>query len=130
MTDARPRSPAAVREPGLEADLADAIEAGLAGTRVPVLTAGVQRLMAAYRSGDLPDAPVMASRADAAAYAAYRMPATAAATAAAIREMRRSLPGWTPTTVLDFGAGTGAVAWAAAAALPSVESMTLLEQSP
>jgi ribosomal protein RSM22 (predicted rRNA methylase) len=126
MTGAPPRSGAAVGE----ASLADAIEAGLAGARVPSLTAGVQRLMTAYRSGELPDAPVMASRADAAAYAAYRMPATAAATAAVVREARLSLPGWTPTTLLDFGAGTGAVAWAVAAELPSVESMTLLEQSP
>lgn len=126
MTDARPRSPAAVSE----TDLAAAIEAGLAGARVPSLTAGVQRLMTAYRSGDLPDAPVMASRADAAAYAAYRMPATVAATAAAVREMRLSLSGWTPATLLDFGAGTGAAAWAVAAELPSVESVMLLEQSP
>jgi ribosomal protein RSM22 (predicted rRNA methylase) len=126
MTDARPRSPAAVRE----ADLADAIEAGLAGARVPALTAGVQRLMAVYRSGELPETPAMASRADAAAYAAYRMPATVAAAAAAISETRRSLPNWAPATLLDFGAGTGAVAWAVAAGLPSVESMTLLEQSP
>jgi ribosomal protein RSM22 (predicted rRNA methylase) len=113
-----------------ETDLADAIEAGLAGARVPSLAAGVQRLMATYRSGDLPDRPVMASRADAAAYAAYRMPATVAATSAAIRQMRLSLPDWAPATLLDFGAGTGAAAWAVAAELSGVESMTLLEQSP
>ena len=113
-----------------EADLAGAIAAGLAGARVPSLAAGVQRLMAAYRSGDLPDRPVMASRADAAAYAAYRMPATAAATSAAIRQLRLCMPGWAPATLLDFGAGTGAAAWAVAAELASVESMTLLEQSP
>jgi len=126
MTDARSRSLAAVSG----ADLADAIAAGLAGARVPALTAGVQRLMAAYRSGELPEAPVMASRSDAAAYAAYRMPATAAATAAAIRETRLALPGWTPAALLDFGAGTGGAAWAVAAELPGVGSMTLLEQSP
>jgi ribosomal protein RSM22 (predicted rRNA methylase) len=113
-----------------EADLADAIEAGLAGARVPSLAAGVQRLMTAYRSGELPDRPVMASRADAAAYAAYRMPATVAATTAAIRQLRLSLPDWSPATLLDFGAGTGAATWAVTAELASVESMTLLEQSP
>jgi len=85
--------------------------------------------MAAYRSGEVPDAPVMASRADAAAYAAYRMPATAAATAQALREMRLSLPGWTPGSLLDLGAGTGGASWAAADQLPSIDSMTLLEQS-
>jgi len=109
--------------------LAAAIQAGLSGAGLPSLTAGVQRLMAAYRSGDVPDAPVMASRADAAAYAAYRMPATAAATALALQETRLSLPGWAPATLLDFGAGTGGAAWAAARVLPSIEAMTLLEQS-
>ncbi len=85
--------------------------------------------MTAYRSGAVPDAPVMGSRADAAAYAAYRMPATVAATAQALRELRLSLPGWAPGSLLDFGAGTGGATWAAADQLPSLESMALLEQS-
>jgi ribosomal protein RSM22 (predicted rRNA methylase) len=109
--------------------LAAAIQAGLDGAGVPSLTAGVQRLMAAYRSGDVPATPVVASAKDAAAYAAYRMPGTAAATALALQETRLSLPDWTPATLLDFGAGTGSVAWAVADRLPSIETMTLLEQS-
>jgi ribosomal protein RSM22 (predicted rRNA methylase) len=109
--------------------LTAAIQAGLAGSGIPSLSAGVQRLMTAYRSGEVPDAPVMASKSDAAAYAAYRMPATVAATGQALRELRRSLPGWAPTTLLDLGAGTGAAAWAVAEQLPTVASMTLLEQS-
>ena len=109
--------------------LAAAIEAGLAGTGGPALTAGMQRLMAAYRSGENPSRPVLATRTDAAAYAAYRMPATAAAAALALLQTRLSLPRWTPATLLDFGAGTGSMAWAAAIQLPSVTAMTLLEQS-
>jgi len=109
--------------------LAAAIQAGLDGAGVPSLTAGVQRLMAAYRSGDVPATPVVASAKDAAAYAVYRMPATAAATALALQQTRLSLPGWTPATLLDFGAGTGSVAWAVADQLPSIGAMTLLEQS-
>ena len=85
--------------------------------------------MTAYRSGEVPDRPVMAAEPDAAAYAAYRMPATAAATGLALRELRLSLPGWAPATLLDFGAGTGGTAWAVADELPSIGSMTLLEQS-
>ena len=85
--------------------------------------------MTAYRSGEVPDAPVMASRADAAAYAAYRMPATVAATASALQETLLSLPDWRPGSLLDFGAGTGGASWAAAGQLPSLESITLLEQS-
>jgi ribosomal protein RSM22 (predicted rRNA methylase) len=109
--------------------LAAAVEAGLAGAGIPALSVGVRRLMTAYRSGEVPDAPVLASGADAAAYAAYRMPATAAATAQALRRLRACLPGWAPATLLDFGTGTGGAAWAAADQLPSVTSMTLLEQS-
>ena len=109
--------------------LAAAIKAGLAGAGVPALTAGMQRLMAAYRSGESPVSPVLATRADAAAYAAYRMPATVAAAALALQQTRLSLPAWTPATLLDFGAGTGSVAFAAAGQLPSVTAMTLLEQS-
>lgn len=109
--------------------LTAAIEAGLARTGIPSLSAGVQRLMTAYHSGDVPAAPVLATKPDAAAYAAYRMPATAAAISRAVRELRASLPDWAPSSLLDFGAGTGAAAWAVAEELPSIASMTLLEQS-
>jgi ribosomal protein RSM22 (predicted rRNA methylase) len=105
------------------------VQAGLAGAGLPSLSAGVQRLMTAYRSGEVPDAPVMGAKADAAAYAAYRMPATVAATGQALRALQQSLPKWAPRTLLDFGAGTGGAAWAVADQLPSVESMVLLEQS-
>ena len=107
-----------------------AVQAALAGSGTSNLGASVQRLIAAYRAGEVPPAPVISSRVDAAAYAAYRMPATAAATAAALRETRLSLPGWAPSSLIDFGAGTGASAWAAAADLPSIVAITLLEQSP
>jgi ribosomal protein RSM22 (predicted rRNA methylase) len=109
--------------------LTDAVQAGLRGAGLASLSAGVQRLMDAYRSGEVPAAPVLASRRDAAAYAAYRMPATAAATGAAFRQMRLALPGWVPAAVLDFGAGTGGAAWAVADQLPAETGLTLLEQS-
>jgi ribosomal protein RSM22 (predicted rRNA methylase) len=44
--------------------------------------------------------------------------------------MRLSLPGWAPSSLIDFGAGTGGSAWAVACDLPSIEAITLLEQSP
>jgi ribosomal protein RSM22 (predicted rRNA methylase) len=109
--------------------LADAVQAGLAGVGAATLSVGARRLISAYRSGAVPDAPVVASRSEAAAYAAYRMPATVAATAAALRQMRLSLPDWQPGTVLDLGAGTGGTAWAAAGELPGLRKLTLLEQS-
>ncbi len=109
--------------------LTDAVQAGLQGTGLASLAAGVQRLMEAYRSGEVPAAPVLASAREVAAYAAYRMPATAAAAGAAFAQMRRGLPGWTPGLVLDFGAGTGGASWAIADQLPAATGLTLLEQS-
>jgi ribosomal protein RSM22 (predicted rRNA methylase) len=106
-----------------------AVQAGLHGTGLASLSAGVQRLMDAYRSGEVPAAPVLASAREVAAYAAYRMPATAAAASAAFAQMRRGLPGWTPSSVLDFGAGTGAASWAIADQVPVAARLTLLEQS-
>jgi len=118
--------------PGLPAAdaLTAAVKAALAGAGTGNLGASVQRLIAAYRAGEVPPAPVITSRIDAAAYAAYRMPATAAATAAALRQVRVSLPGWAPSSLIDFGAGTGGSAWAVASDLPGIETITLLEQSP
>jgi ribosomal protein RSM22 (predicted rRNA methylase) len=112
-----------------EGALREAVEASIAGRRPAVLTARAGQLMAAYRSGELPGKPIIASDDDAAAYAAYRMPATVAAVAAAIARTRESLPGWAPVSLLDAGAGTGAAAWAAADELPGIRSVTLLEQS-
>jgi len=112
-----------------DGSLRAAIEAGIAGRRAAALTARAGHLMAAYRSGELPGKPIIGTDEDAAAYAAYRMPATAAAAAAAIGQTRESLPGWAPASLLDLGAGTGGTAWAMVAELPSIRSVTLFEQS-
>ncbi len=118
-------------EPGFAglSSLTSAVQGALAASGAGNLGAGVQRLMTAYRAGEVPAAQVITSQADAAAYAAYRMPATAAAAAAALLQMRLALPGWAPSSMIDFGAGTGGSAWAVASALPGIEAMTLLEQS-
>ena len=109
--------------------LTAAIESGLPRTGVTGLSGGVQRLMTAYRSGEVPASPVLATRADAAAYAAYRMPATAAAVTLAARELARAVPGFAPARLLDVGAGTGGASWAIATELASIGAVTLLEQS-
>lgn len=112
-----------------EGSLRAAVEAGIAGRRTAALAARAGHLIATYRSGKLPAKPILATAEDAAAYAAYRMPATAAAAAAAIGQTRESLPGWAPPSLFDVGAGTGAAAWAAVDELPAIRSVTLLEQS-
>jgi ribosomal protein RSM22 (predicted rRNA methylase) len=67
----------------LTADLAAALEAVLAGAPGTGLQAAAGRLSSAYRSGELPG-DVLDTPAAARAYAAYRMPATAAAVRAAL----------------------------------------------
>ncbi len=74
----------------------------------------VERLMASYRGRTPTHVPVLRDRADAVAYAAYRMPATFAAVADAFGRLAARRPGWAPADHVDVGAGTGAAAWAAA----------------
>ncbi|WP_306215876.1 small ribosomal subunit Rsm22 family protein [Actinoplanes sp. RD1] len=88
----------------------------------------VERLIEAYRSGRPASAPILASRVDVAAYAAYRMPATFAAVRSALGQLAAAYPGFAPRTQLDVGGGTGAAAWAAADAFPSLTGVTVLDQ--
>ncbi|MEU9110564.1 small ribosomal subunit Rsm22 family protein [Streptomyces sp. NPDC048483] len=75
----------------------------------------VERLIANYRGTTPTDAPVLRDRADVAAYAAYRMPATFEAVRAALTAFAVRVPDWSPATHVDIGGGTGAATWAAAA---------------
>ena len=86
------------------------------------------RLSEAYRSG----AAARAARTpvEAAAYAAYRAPATYAAVGAVLAEVRARRPGWRPRTLLDVGAGPGAASWAALAVWPELERVVLVEAEP
>lgn len=75
----------------------------------------VDRLIANYRGRTPTDAPVLRDRADVAAYAAYRMPATFEAVRAALTAFAARVPDWSPATHVDIGGGTGAATWATAA---------------
>ena len=44
--------------------------------------------------------------------------------------MPRQRPDWAPRSLLDVGAGPGVAAWAAVAAWPSLEQLTLVEAEP
>lgn len=111
------------------AELPEQLRSGLArelaGVPADRLRAAVGRLTSAYRSGGTPTTPILSGEVEVAAYAAYRMPATYAAVRAALS----ALPsGFAPTTLLDVGGGTGAAAWAAADAYPSLAGVTVLDQ--
>ncbi|EEF43410.1 methyltransferase-like protein 17, mitochondrial [Ricinus communis] len=65
------------------------------------------------------------------AYVASRMPAVFSACYRILSEVKRRLPGFSPTKVLDFGAGTGSAFWAMRQVWPkSVEKVNLVEPSP
>ncbi|MFF9526415.1 small ribosomal subunit Rsm22 family protein [Streptomyces achromogenes] len=91
------------------------------------VAAAVDRLIANYR-GDTPThAPILRDRADVAAYAAYRMPATFEAVRSALAALADALPGWTPAGHTDVGGGTGAATWAVQTTWPGERDVTVLD---
>ncbi|GAA1391409.1 small ribosomal subunit Rsm22 family protein [Pseudonocardia kongjuensis] len=106
---------------GLAAALDDALDPVPAGRLGPV----VDRLIRDYRSGSVPAAPILRTADDAAAYAAYRMPATHAAVLDVLGRAAGRVP--EPRELLDLGGGTGAAVWAAAQTWPSLRRATVLE---
>jgi ribosomal protein RSM22 (predicted rRNA methylase) len=100
----------------------------LAGTRTTELANAVDALITRYRSGIPAGSPILSSEIDVLAYAAYRMPATHAATRAVFEQLHRVVPDLRPHDLVDFGAGTGATAWAAVDVWPDLTKLTLLEQ--
>ncbi|MEV0171102.1 small ribosomal subunit Rsm22 family protein [Streptomyces sp. NPDC050803] len=80
--------------------------------------AAVDRLIASYRGATPTDAPILRDRADVAAYAAYRMPATFEAVHSALEAFADAAPEWTPESHIDVGGGTGAATWAVSATWP------------
>ncbi|WDF37632.1 small ribosomal subunit Rsm22 family protein [Streptomyces sp. T12] len=87
----------------------------------------VDRLIANYRGATPTDAPILRDRADVAAYAAYRMPATFEAVHSALEAFAAAVPTWTPTSHTDVGGGTGAATWAVTATWPGERGVTVLD---
>ncbi|MGE5559582.1 MAG: small ribosomal subunit Rsm22 family protein [Chloroflexota bacterium] len=114
----------------LPAELAAAIAAELALAPVRSLAKSATDLSHRYRAGNAQPAGgrFLTTPDDVAAYAAYRLPATHAAVTAALVQAQDRLPGWTPHSLLDVGAGPGTAMWAAAAVWPGIERVTLLER--
>jgi ribosomal protein RSM22 (predicted rRNA methylase) len=110
------------------AELLRAALAGLLDGLPPRQAAGaVERLIANYRGSTPTDAPILRDRADVAAYAAYRMPATFEAVSAALEAFAAAVPGWAPAGHVDVGGGTGAATWAVAATWPGTRPVTVLD---
>lgn len=106
--------------------LAQAVERRLAGIGRAGLAEAADRLSRRYRAGpghaEAPDEIL--------AYLATRLPATYAASHAALASLAARCPDLAPGSLLDLGAGPGTAAWAALAVFPSIETVTLIEREP
>ncbi|MER8010450.1 small ribosomal subunit Rsm22 family protein [Streptomyces sp. NPDC094149] len=87
----------------------------------------VERLIANYRGATPTDAPILRDRADVAAYAAYRMPATFEAVRSALGAFAAAVPDWVPGSHVDAGGGTGAATWAVTDVWPGGRGVTVLD---
>jgi ribosomal protein RSM22 (predicted rRNA methylase) len=87
----------------------------------------VERLIGHYRGATPTDAPILRDRADVAAYAAYRMPATFEAVRSALEALADAAPEWTPSGHVDVGGGTGAATWAVTAVWDGSRPTTVLD---
>jgi ribosomal protein RSM22 (predicted rRNA methylase) len=114
--------------PALPPALAAALDAALTGVPRKALAASAQKMSAGYRTGQTSRAIV--SPEDASAYAVARMPATYAACVAVFARLQEAMPGFSPATMIDVGAGTGAASWAAVTAWPQIGSLTMLDHNP
>lgn len=107
--------------------LRSAVDAALEGVPAARLSEASQRLSARYRA-ELRDGSFHVSGDLAAlAYLATRLPATYAATRAAMEMMAERRPGFAPTSLLDIGSGPGTALWAAHDCWPTCRDAVLVE---
>ena len=92
------------------------------------LAARAARMSEAYRAGAASLTAIRTST-DVLAYLVTRMPATYAATAAALDAARKSLPAFSPASLLDAGAGPGTASFAAIDVWPEIEAVTMIDGS-
>jgi ribosomal protein RSM22 (predicted rRNA methylase) len=103
------------------------LDALLEGVSRKDLTARAEKMSLAYRAGQ--SSTGIAGRQDALAYACARMPATFAVNAAVLARLAEVWPDFTPASLLDVGAGTGAASWAVRERWPGA-TVTMLDANP
>lgn len=111
--------------PELPASLRLALEAKLHGLPRDKIVARAAQISKTYRDGG--NSRIIASEADALAYALVRMPATYAAITACLNALLEVRDGFAPISLLDVGAGPGTASWAAAETFSSLENFMLLD---
>ena len=114
--------------PDLPPDLKAALERAAFGVSRGAAAERAAAISRAYRDGG--SSRLIANADDALAYALTRMPATYAAAAACLDALRTALPGFTPQSLLDIGAGPGTASFAAAEAFESLADFALIDANP
>jgi len=114
-----------VSAPELSAGLRGALEAKLHGLARDDIATRATQISKTYRDGG--NSRVIASTADALAYALVRMPATYAAVTASLNALGEARPDFAPASLLDVGAGPGTASWAAAETFSSLQNFMLLD---
>ncbi len=103
--------------------LADALLEGISRKE---LAPRAQAISAHYRAG-AGSISAIASQDDALAYVVARLPATYAAAAAVLEDVRSSAVGFSPASLLDVGAGPATASWAARETWESLTQLTLTD---
>jgi ribosomal protein RSM22 (predicted rRNA methylase) len=114
-----------VSAPELPAGLKVALEAKLHGRARDEIAARAAQISKTYRNSG--NSRVIASEADALAYALVRMPATYAAVTACLNALLEVRADFAPISLLDVGAGPGTASWAAAETFSSLQNFMLLD---
>lgn len=105
-----------------------AIEALLERRPRAALQASAQRLSETYRARR-PTQDAIRDETDALAYALTRMPATFAATTAALQRLAMAQPDFAPRSVADIGCGLAAAAYASCGLWPQITRVSLVDRS-
>src|SRR3954471_21446446 len=109
--------------------LRQAVDAALEGVSTRDLAAASDALSQRYR-GEVRDGRFHVSdHLTARAYLAARLPATYAATRAALAAVAEVRPEFAPRSLLDFGSGPGTALWAARDCWSDLDAATLIEAS-
>jgi len=114
-----------VSAPELPAGLKVALEAKLHGRARDEIAARAAQISKTYRNSG--NSRLIASEADALAYALVRMPATYAAVIACLNALLGVRADFAPVSLLDVGAGPGTASWAAAETFSSLQDFMLLD---
>jgi ribosomal protein RSM22 (predicted rRNA methylase) len=116
----------------VETDLPSELRAGLdramQGVSRNALIERANAISQSYRAGGN-SATAIRDPNDALAYVLTRLPATFAAVAAVLGELRQVLPDFAPHTLIDVGAGPATAAWAAIQYFTNLEKIELIDSN-